>query len=172
MMGTSFIIPLQNVSTPMAVRSDAKARIQFVFAMFTALPESDRPISIITGPMTTGGNMRSRSFFPCHFTSALMTKYTSDTAVSPASVPGKPHSLVAAMMGAMKANELPRKIGTLPFVTKWNRNVPTPAVKSAVAGSMPMSSGTSTVAPNATKRNCTPTTVFFVIDNCSVSIGL
>ena len=61
-------------------------------------------------------------------------------------------------------------MGTLPPVTKWKMNVPNPAVNSAVAGLIPMSSGTSTVAPNATKRNCTPTRVFFVSDSCSVSI--
>ena len=62
-------------------------------------------------------------------------------------------------MGAMKANDEPRKIGTLPLVTKWKIDVPIPAVKSAVAGSRPTSNGTRTVAPKATKRNCMPTTV-------------
>ena len=75
------------------------------------------------------------------------------------------------MMGAMKANELPRKIGTRPLVTKWKMNVPRPAVKRAVEGLMPTSRGTSTVAPKATKRNCTPTMVFFDNERFSVSIG-
>ena len=39
--------------------------------------------------------------------------------------------------------------------------MPIPAVKSATDGSMPTNSGTSTVAPNATNRNCAPTMVFF-----------
>ena len=172
MMGTSFISPLQKVSTRMAVMREEKARIQLAFAISTALPERERPMRMMAGPMTTGGKMRSSSFLPCHFTRALITKYTSETLVSPAMVPGNPHCLLAAMIGAMKAKELPRKIGTLPPVMKWNRKVPTPAVKRAVAGSMPMRSGTKTVAPKATKRNCTPTMVFLVIDNCSVSIKL
>ena len=83
-------------------------------------------------------------------------------------VPGSPHCWVAAMMGAIKANELPRKMGTRPLVTTWKMRVPTPAVKSAVAGLMPIRRGTSTVAPKATKRNCTPTMVFLAGDNCSV----
>ena len=77
----------------------------------------------------------------------------------PANVPGIPHCSEALMIGAMKANDDPRKIGTLPFVVKWKMKVPIPAVKRAVAGSSPTSNGTRTVAPKATKRNCTPTTV-------------
>ena len=45
------------------------------------------------------------------------------------------------------------------FVVRWKIKVPIPAVKRAVAGSSPTSNGTKTVAPKATKRNCTPTTV-------------
>ena len=56
------------------VLSDVKASIQLVFAMLTALPESERPMSMMTGPITTGGKMRSSRRLPCHFTSALTTK--------------------------------------------------------------------------------------------------
>jgi hypothetical protein len=51
-------------------------------------------------------------------TYVTLTKYTRETLVSPAIVPGSPHCLVAAMIGAIKAKELPRKIGTLPLVMK------------------------------------------------------
>ena len=78
----------------------------------------------------------------------------------PARVPGMPHCLEAAMMGAMKAKLDPKKMGTLPFVTRWKMRVPKPAVNKAVAGLSPTSKGTKTVAPNATKRNCTPTIPF------------
>jgi uracil permease len=57
-----------------AVNRDAKANIQQSFAIFTALPDKDRPINIMTGPTTTGGNIRSSNFFPCHFTNALIAK--------------------------------------------------------------------------------------------------
>src|SRR5574344_1751296 len=115
--GTNFIKPLQNVSTRMAVKSEMSANNQDVFAMFTALPERDRPMRMMTGPITTGGKMWLISFLPCHLTRALMMKYTSGTPVRPARAPGSPHGSVAAMIGAMKANELPKKIGTLPLVT-------------------------------------------------------
>ena len=134
-----------------------KANNQLVLAISTALPDSVRPIRMITGPMTTGGNKRSSKRLPCHRTNALIKKYTKDTPASPANVPDIPHCLPAAMMGAIKAKLLPKKIGTLPLVIKWKRNVPRPAVKSAVAGSRPTSKGTKTVEPKATKRNCTPT---------------
>ena len=52
---------------------------------------------IMAGPMTTGGKILSSSFLPCHFTRALMAKYTRETLVSPAIVPGSPHCLVAAI---------------------------------------------------------------------------
>jgi hypothetical protein len=57
------------------------------------------------------------------------------------------------MIGAMKAKDEPKKMGTLPPVTRWNTNVPIPAVNKAVAGDRPISNGTRTVAPKATKRN-------------------
>lgn len=46
----------------------------------------------------------------------------------------------------------------LPFCYQMKRSVPIPAVNKAVEGSSPTNKGTSTVAPKATKRNCTPTT--------------
>ncbi len=170
--GTSFRSPRAKVSTKMAVTKEMNASAQLVLAMFTALPDNDNPMRMITGPMTTGGNTRSNKCLPCHFTKALITKYTSDTLVRPANVPGSPHCSVAEMIGAMKANELPKKMGTLPLVTKWKMNVPSPAVKSAVDGLIPTSNGTRTVAPTATKRNCTPTIVFFVLDRVSIFISV
>ena len=56
------------------------------------------------------------------------------------------------MIGAMKAKLLPRKMGTLPLVTRWKRRVPIPAEKRAVDGSSPTRMGTRTVAPKATNR--------------------
>ena len=101
----------------MAVKSEQKAKNQFDFAISTAVPESERPIKMITGPMTTGGNNRFKSRLPCHLTRALMTKYTTETAVKPESVPLNPHCLDASFIGAIKAKEEPKKIGTFHLVT-------------------------------------------------------
>ena len=60
------------------------------------------------------------------------------------------------MMGAMKAKEDARKMGTLPRVTSWNSSVPTPAVNRATLLLSPVSKGTSTSAPKATKSICAP----------------
>lgn len=73
-MGTSFISPRQSVSTSMAVISDTKASSQWSLAMLTALPESERPMRMMTGPITTGGKSLSSSLRPCHLTRALITK--------------------------------------------------------------------------------------------------
>lgn len=117
----------------------------------------------MTGAMTTGGNRRASSRLPCHLMSADMRKQTSDTPAIPAMVPDIPHCSEADFMGAMKAKLLPRKMGTIPLVIRWKMSVPMPAVNRAVAGSRPMSSGTSTVEPKATNRNWTPTMVFRVV---------
>ena len=89
----------------------------------------------------------------------------------PASVPGMPHCLLAAMMGAMKAKLLPKKMGTRPLVTKWKMKVPMPAVINDVAGSRPTSSGTSTVEPKAMNRNWTPSIVFLAGERVALSMG-
>ena len=148
-----------------AEMSDTNANSQFSFAMLTAAGDSDKPMRMITGPMTTGGNRRSRSLRPCHLMRADMMKYTSATPEMAAIVPGMPHSLEAEMIGAMKAKLEPKKMGTCPLVTRWKISVPIPAVNRAVAGSRPTSSGTSTVEPKATNRNWIPTIVFLEADN-------
>ncbi len=61
-------------------------------------------------------------------------------------------------------------IGTFIFHLVTKGKVPIPAVNNAVAGSRPTSNGTKTVAPNATKRNCTPTTTLRVKFKLSVFI--
>ena len=137
------------------------ARDQLLFAIFTPVPASERPMSIMTGPTTTGGKRCAMNPTPRRRISRLMNPYTAPTATNPHSVPGRPNSSVAFIMGAMKAKLLPRKMGTLPLVAAWNINVPMPAVKRATDGSSPTRSGTRTVAPNATNRNCAPTTVFW-----------
>ena len=71
-------------------------------------------------------------------------------------VRGTPQVFTPYMMGAMKAKEDARKMGTLPRVTIWKISVPTPAVKKATLLSSPVSSGTSTSAPKATKSICAP----------------
>ena len=116
--GTSLSSPRPIVSTKIAVISDINASSQLLLAISTALDESERPIRIITGPITTGGKSLSNSRLPCHLTNALITKYTNETPNKPANVPGIPHCLLAEMMGAIKAKLEPKKIGTLPFVIK------------------------------------------------------
>ncbi|MPN23551.1 hypothetical protein SDC9_170943 [bioreactor metagenome] len=66
--------PLALTETTTAVSNDTKANIQFSLAIFTPVPASDKPISMMTGPITTGGNKRSRNLTPCHLTSALIKK--------------------------------------------------------------------------------------------------
>ena len=55
-------------------------------------------------------------------------------------------------MGATNTNDDARNTGTERRVMPWNNRVPRPAVNSATLGSRPVSSGISTMAPNATNN--------------------
>ena len=77
---------------------------------------------------------------------------------------------MAAIIGAIKAKLLPKKTGTFPFVIRWKIKVPTPAVNKATAGSISISNGTNTVAPNATNKNCTPIIILFIGLDVSVKV--
>ena len=57
---------------------------------------------------------------------------------------------------AMNANDDPRNAGTFPFARKWNSSVPKPANSSVADTERPVSTGTSTVAPNMANRCCRP----------------
>ena len=159
-IGISRSRPLPKSDTMTVVSRAVIASAQLLFAIFTPVPASERPISIITGPTTTGGKSREIKPTPRRRISRLIIPYTRPTETSPQSVPGSPKSSVALIIGAIKAKLLPKNTGTLPLVTAWKISVPTPAVSSATEGSRPTSNGTRTVAPKATKRNCALTTVF------------
>ena len=89
-MGISFNSPLAKSETVTVVISAIIARIQLLLAIFTPVPANDRPMSIITGPTTMGGNRLVMKFTPRRRTSALITPYTAPTATRPQSVPESP----------------------------------------------------------------------------------
>ena len=64
---------------------------------------------------------------------------------------GSPCGAIAAYP-ARKAKDEPRKAGTLPLDSRWNRSVPIPANSSVSLTEMPVRTGTSTVAPNIANR--------------------
>ena len=74
----------------MAVQRETAARIQFVSAIFTAAEESERPMSMMIGPMTTGGKRRAMKRMPKVRISSDMMKYTRLTPIQPKSAPGRP----------------------------------------------------------------------------------
>ena len=117
-IGISLSKPLPNSETMTVVSNAIIASHQLPFAMSTPVPANDNPMSIITGPTTIGGKRREINPTPRKRTKALMIPYTAPTATRPERVPGKPYNSVALIIGAIKAKLLPKKIGTLPFVTK------------------------------------------------------
>src|SRR3990170_7799819 len=65
---------------------------------------------------------------------------------------------IANPIGAMNANDEPRKTGTMPLVTRWNMSVQIPAESKARLGLNPRIRGTRTVAPNIATVCCNPRT--------------
>ena len=56
-----------------ATASETNASIQFVLAIFTPDPANDRPIRMMTGPMTIGGNNFFINPIPKALTRRLMS---------------------------------------------------------------------------------------------------
>ena len=71
--------PLAKSDTATVVRSAMMARSQLLFAISTPVPASESPISMITGPTTTGGKSRVMKPTPRRRMSRLMTPYTRPT---------------------------------------------------------------------------------------------
>ena len=64
--------PLPNSDTTTVVNRAIMANVQLLFAMLTPVPASDRPISIMTGPTTIGGNNLEMNPTPRSRTSRLI----------------------------------------------------------------------------------------------------
>ena len=62
-------------------------------AILLASNATDKPITMITGPITTGGNSLCTASRPRHLISAAKTKYMKPAANRPNMVEGRPHSL-------------------------------------------------------------------------------
>ena len=73
-----------------AVAREMAAKVQFVLAISTAAFDSERPISIMIGPITTGGNRREMNFVPKPLIRADIKKYTSATPMHPNNAPPNP----------------------------------------------------------------------------------
>jgi len=71
-IGINFNIPRPNIEARMAVSRATSASGQFSFAIFTPEPANDRPIKIITGPITTGGKSRLIKPIPLQRTNRLI----------------------------------------------------------------------------------------------------
>lgn len=68
---------------------------------------------------------------------------------------------ITACSAAIKAKELPRKVGIRPLVHRWKIRVPTPAANSATLTSRPVRMGTRMVAQDMAKACWSPSSVIF-----------
>ena len=73
-----------------ATKSDTRARIQFLLAISTPVPAKERPMRMMTGPITIGGNSFLMNLTPNNLTRKLISMYTSPTATSPQNIPDSP----------------------------------------------------------------------------------
>lgn len=80
--------------------------------MLAAIGAMARPMEMITGPITTGGSMRSMKPVPLIFTISPMKVYTKPAAITPPMVSARPNWPLARMIGVMKAKLEARNTGT------------------------------------------------------------
>ena len=134
---------------------------------------------MIIAPVTSGGKNERILSAPNSMTRPASTRYSAPATIMPPHAYLKPSiysalpsaalpdaSAATVHIAAMNANDEPRNAGTLPPVTKWNISVPRPAHSSAIAGSSPVSIGTSTVEPNMANTCCMPSTTFYPLTLC------
>ena len=76
-------IPLPQILKITITANAIIARIQFVFALFTADGARLRPIQIMIGPVTTGGRKRITRFTPTSFTTSARTRYNAPATTIP-----------------------------------------------------------------------------------------
>ena len=72
-IGINFNSPRPFRETMTAVIREIRARIQFSLAIFTPELAKERPINMITGPITIGGNSFLIKSVPRNFTNRLMS---------------------------------------------------------------------------------------------------
>jgi len=154
--------PWKKTAATIAAPNVTAAKSQSFLAMSTATGARVRPITTITGPVTTGGKSSRTRRLPTSKTKRAKSAYTSPAATTPPPTAARLNpAFWAARMGAMKANDEPKKTGTMPPVIRWKSRVPSPAVTSATEGWSPVKSGTKTVAPNIATACCKPRINFF-----------
>ena len=78
---------------------------------------------------------------------------------------------MTACRAAMKAKELPRKVGILPRVHRWKIKVPIPAANRATPTSSPVSSGTRMVAQDMAKACCRPSSAILPAPTLGYSLA-
>ena len=72
----------QMLNTMMVIRATS-ARNQFVWALLMAEPARDRPMQMMTGPVTTGGRKRMTRFTPTSLMMSARTRYRSPATMMP-----------------------------------------------------------------------------------------
>ena len=137
-IGIILNIPFPQILKIMITASATIAMSQFVDALLTADGARLSPIQIMIGPVTTGGRKRITRFTPTHRMISARIRYNNPATTIP------PHAYCSFSLSAIlanipvssaatlekpprKANEDPRKAGTLNLVHRWKNKVPNPA---------------------------------------------
>ena len=77
-------------------------------AMLAAVADSPTPITTMTDATSTGGSSRSSQPVPTSLTIPATARNTRPATITPDIAAARPRVAPTAMMGLMKANELPR----------------------------------------------------------------
>ena len=108
-IGINLNIPRPNIEARIAVSRATSANSQFSFAIFTPESASERPIRIITGPITTGGKSRLIKRSPSTGPTNSLIHKRCPRPPSRTIVPGNPYNSVAFMIAPQKQNCFPEK---------------------------------------------------------------
>ena len=93
---------------PCGLKTDAPAASVPMKAMFAAVAESPTPMTTMTEATSTGGSRRSSQPVPTNLMMPATTRNTAPATITPDMAASSPCVAPTAMMGLMKANELPK----------------------------------------------------------------
>ncbi|COS37314.1 Uncharacterised protein [Streptococcus pneumoniae] len=122
--------------------------------MLTAVGARLNPITIITGPTTTGGSKCINQPVPLKRIKIPIMTYIKPLMKSATNMSPKLCVLNPVMIGVMKAKLEPKYAGILALVMSMYNNVPIPDASNAAEIGSPVKNGTSTVDPNIANKCC------------------
>src|SRR5699024_4334137 len=121
-------------------------------AMLTAVGARLKPITIMTGPTTTGGSKCISHPVPLNLIANPMSTYITPLINNATNMSPKPCEFNPVMIGVINAKLEPKYAGIFAFVISIYNNVPMPDASKADDMGNPVKKGTRTVDPNIANK--------------------